>query len=62
IALGADLVGLAHPFLLAANESEESVALLVNCLLEELRTVLLCTGYANFATLRRSNALQRLNE
>ncbi|MEM6835907.1 MAG: type 2 isopentenyl-diphosphate Delta-isomerase [Cyanobacteria bacterium P01_C01_bin.120] len=60
IALGADLVGLAHPFLLAASESEESVALLIDCLLEELRTVLLCTGYDNFDALQRSDALQRL--
>jgi len=58
IALGADLVGLAHPFLLAAHDSEAGVALLAECLLEELRTVLLCTGHANFAALRRSDALQ----
>lgn len=58
IALGADLVGLAYPFLLAADESEESVALLAECLLEELRTVLLCTGCADFAALKRSDALQ----
>ena len=62
IALGADLVGLAHPFLIAANESEESVALLADCLTEELRTVLLCTGNANLATLKHSNSLQRLRQ
>jgi isopentenyl-diphosphate delta-isomerase len=60
IALGADLVGLAHPFLLAANESEESVALLADCLTEELRTVLLCTGNRDFSALKSANALQRL--
>lgn len=60
IALGADLVGFAHPFLLAANDSEESALLLAECLVEELRTVLLCTGSANFATLRHSDTLQRL--
>jgi len=58
IALGADLVGLAHPFLLAAHDSEAGVALLAECLLEELRTVLLCTGQVNFVALRRSDALQ----
>lgn len=61
IALGADLVGLAHPFLMAASESEESVALLAECLLEELRTVLLCTGQANFAELRQAQVLQPLD-
>ena len=60
IALGADLVGLAHPFLLAAHDSEESVALLAECLLEELRTVLLCTGNQNFTALRQSGALQHV--
>lgn len=60
IALGADLVGLAHPFLMAANESEESVALLADCLTEELRTVLLCTGNADIAALKTSKSLQRL--
>lgn len=60
IALGADLVGLAHPFLMAANDSQESVDLLVTCLLEELRTVLLCTGHGNWAALRQAAVLQRL--
>ncbi|MEM9505752.1 MAG: alpha-hydroxy-acid oxidizing protein, partial [Cyanobacteria bacterium P01_E01_bin.43] len=60
IALGADLVGLAHPFLLAAHDSEESVALFAECLLEELRTVLLCTGQPNLAALQQSSALQRI--
>jgi isopentenyl-diphosphate delta-isomerase len=60
IALGADLVGLAHPFLMAANESEDQVALLADCLIEELRTVLLCTGNANLAALKQSETLQRL--
>ncbi|NEQ44482.1 MAG: type 2 isopentenyl-diphosphate Delta-isomerase [Leptolyngbya sp. SIOISBB] len=60
IALGADLVGLAHPFLLAAHDSEESVALLAECLLEELRTVLLCTGCADWSVLKLSDVLQRV--
>ncbi|WP_204140026.1 type 2 isopentenyl-diphosphate Delta-isomerase [Halomicronema sp. CCY15110] len=60
IALGANLVGLAHPFLLAAHDSEASVALLAACLLEELRTVLLCTGNPDFTALKRSGSLQRL--
>ena len=60
IALGADLVGLAHPFLLAAHDSEESVALFAECLLEELRTVLLCTGQPNLAALQQASTLQRV--
>ncbi|MEM1311212.1 MAG: type 2 isopentenyl-diphosphate Delta-isomerase [Cyanobacteria bacterium P01_H01_bin.153] len=60
IALGADLVGLAHPFLLAAHDSEESVALFAECLLEELRTVLLCTGQPDLAALQHSSTLQRV--
>ena len=58
IALGADLVGLAHPFLTAAADSEESVALLADCLMEELKTVLLCTGNADLTALKASGALQ----
>jgi isopentenyl-diphosphate delta-isomerase len=59
IALGADLVGLAYPFLMAANESEESVAILADCLLEELRTVLLCTGQASLTQLQHTQVLQK---
>jgi isopentenyl-diphosphate delta-isomerase len=59
IALGADLVGLAHPFLLAANESEEALSLLADCLIEELKTVLLCTGTAAISDLRQAQKLQR---
>lgn len=60
IALGADLVGLAHPFLVAANESEDSLSVLADCLVEELKTVLLCTGSPTIAALRRTDCLQRL--
>lgn len=57
IALGADLVGLAHPFLVAATESEDSVAVLADCLIEELKTVLLCTGNASIQALKEGEAL-----
>jgi len=60
IGLGADLVGLAHPFLLAAAESEDSLATLAHCLTEELKTVLLCTGIATIAALRGTDTLQSL--
>lgn len=61
IGLGADLVGLAHPFLMAAHESEASLATLAELLTEELQTVLLCTGTASVAELKRSDKLQKIN-
>lgn len=60
LALGADLVGLAHPFLLAANESEDILMTLAECLTEELKTVLLCTGLPTIAALKGTTQLQRL--
>lgn len=44
IALGADLAGLALPFLKAATESTQATQDLVEVLLAELRTTLFCTG------------------
>lgn len=60
LALGADLVGLAHPFLRAAHESEAALQDMAALLLEELRTVLFCTGKATVADLRDAGTLQRL--
>ena len=60
IALGADLAGLAWPFLQAAAESTEAVDALVQLLIAELTTVLFCTGNASLAQLQHSNALQKL--
>ncbi|GAP99149.1 isopentenyl-diphosphate delta-isomerase, FMN-dependent [Leptolyngbya sp. NIES-2104] len=59
IALGADLAGLALPFLQAANESEEALHLLVDILKAEITTVLFCTGTKDLGELRRSGVLQR---
>jgi isopentenyl-diphosphate delta-isomerase len=61
IALGADLAGLAMPFLQAASESEAAVAEVVELLIAEVATVLFCTGNANLEGLRRSRSLQRIN-
>jgi isopentenyl-diphosphate Delta-isomerase len=58
IALGADLAGLAFPFLRAANDSEAAVEALTEVLIAELTTVLFCTGNATLADLRQSSALQ----
>ncbi|MBD1842472.1 type 2 isopentenyl-diphosphate Delta-isomerase [Cyanobacteria bacterium FACHB-63] len=59
IALGADLAGLALPFLQAANESEEALHLLVDILKAEITTVLFCTGTRDLKELRRSGGLQK---
>lgn len=60
IALGADVSGLALPFLQAADESVDAVDALVQLLLAEITTVLFCTGNANLSQLKYSNALQKL--
>nr|WP_278003476.1 type 2 isopentenyl-diphosphate Delta-isomerase [Nodosilinea sp. TSF1-S3] len=59
LALGADLAGLAMPFLRAASESEEAVADLAEVLMAEIRTVLFCTGQKNVAGLRQAGVLNR---
>lgn len=60
IALGADLAGLAFPFLQAANESEEAAHALADVLIAEITTVLFCTGNATLADLKRSGALKNV--
>ena len=60
IALGANLAGLAFPFLQAASESEAAVDEAVELLIAEIKTVLFCTGNANLAELKRSNSLSKL--
>ncbi|MEO1671843.1 MAG: type 2 isopentenyl-diphosphate Delta-isomerase [Cyanobacteria bacterium J06631_2] len=61
IALGADLAGLAFPFLQAADESEAALDELIELLIAELKTVLFCTGNANIAELKRSQSLSKIN-
>ena len=58
IALGADLAGMATPFLKAAYESEEALDELMMLLLEELKIVLFCTGNKDFNSLRQSSVLK----
>ncbi|MEB3883922.1 type 2 isopentenyl-diphosphate Delta-isomerase [Lyngbya sp. CCY1209] len=60
IALGADLAGLAWPFLQAAAESEAAVDSLLEMLVAELSTALFCTGNATPEALKRSRALEEL--
>jgi isopentenyl-diphosphate Delta-isomerase len=57
IALGANLAGLAWPFLQAAAESEAAVYTLVEILKAELITVLFCTNNRTFDQLQTSGAL-----
>ena len=60
IALGADLAGLAMPFLRAAAESESTLHALAEVLIAEITTVLFCTGNANLQQLKQSQTLQRV--
>ena len=59
IALGADLAGLALPFLQAAFESEVELNELIHALKVEIATVLFCTGSAAIADLRRPGVLEQ---
>lgn len=60
IALGADLAGLALPFLFAAHESEAALAETVEILLAELQTALFCSGCGHLGALRSPGVLQAL--
>ena len=60
IALGADLAGLAWPFLQAAAESESAVHALAEVLVAEITTALFCTGNTTLQHLQQSGALQRI--
>lgn len=59
LALGADLAGLALPFLQAASQSEEALAELSEALIAEIVTVLFCTGCADLDALRQAGVIQR---
>lgn len=54
IALGADLVGLAYPFLEAASESAERVVARAERLVQELKIAMFCTGAGNLAALKQA--------
>jgi isopentenyl-diphosphate delta-isomerase len=61
LALGADLAGLAFPFLQAAQESEDAVAALADVLMAEIRTVLFCTGQGALTGLRQPGVLEAIS-
>ncbi|QLE56618.1 type 2 isopentenyl-diphosphate Delta-isomerase [Nostoc sp. TCL26-01] len=60
IALGADIAGLAMPFLQAAVESSAALHDLAEVLIAEIITVLFCTGNTTLQQLKHSNTLQSL--
>jgi isopentenyl-diphosphate Delta-isomerase len=53
IALGADLVGMAYPFLAAATESAERVADRARRVIQELRICMFCLGVRTVAELQK---------
>jgi isopentenyl-diphosphate Delta-isomerase len=61
IALGADVGGLALPFLQAADSSTAAVRELAQILMAEIQTVLFCTGNASLSALQQSQSLHRLS-
>jgi isopentenyl-diphosphate delta-isomerase len=61
IALGADLAGLAFPFLQAASESPQALDELAKLLIAEIKTVLFCTGNKNLTELARSHSLFKID-
>ena len=62
IALGADLAGLAFPFLQAAAKSTQALDDLVQLLIAEIKTVLFCTGNANLLQLKQSKSLEKIKQ
>lgn len=62
IALGANIAGLAMPFLKAAAASEMAVYELIEVLLAEITTVLFCTGNLNLEKLKDSQSLQLVKD
>ena len=59
IALGADLAGLASPFLRAADESAEAVDELIRELVAQLRIAMLCTASPDINALREAEINQK---
>lgn len=59
IALGADLAGLAYPFLTAATESAERVAERVRRIVHELKICMFCIGVQSIPELRTARLLKR---
>jgi len=54
LSLGADMVGMARPMLLAANESEEALHRFIESVLHELRVAMFASGCAEISDLKLS--------
>ncbi len=59
IAMGADVVGLAQPFLGPATESADKVYERIQRAVEELRIAMFCVGARNLSELRRAELVER---
>jgi isopentenyl-diphosphate delta-isomerase len=59
VALGADLGGMAGPFLKAAAESPEAVAALIDLTTAQIRTAMFACGCRNLPALRHARLLDR---
>ncbi len=59
VALGADMVGLAYPFLKAALESAAAVVARIDRTLTELRVSMFCAGIRTVADLRAASLIER---
>ncbi len=59
LALGADLAGMAFPFLEAATESPERVVERIGRIVHELEIVMLCVGARTIADLQRTTLTRR---
>lgn len=59
IALGADLAGMAHPFLRPATESAEAVVEKIERTVRELRVAMLCVGARTIRELRHAPIARR---
>lgn len=59
VALGADLVGLASPFLKRAVDSPDAVVEEMSLLVDELRITMFCSGSSSLAALRHDGVLRR---
>ncbi len=62
LALGADVAGMAFPFLEAANASTEAVVDRISRTAFELRTCMFCTGAADLTALRRVPLLKETGD
>lgn len=59
IALGADLAGVAQPFLEPATRSVDDTVAAIERLVDELRIAMFCVGAASVAALQATNRLKR---